>query len=274
MGCNALLSVARGSVEPPVMVVTDYKPAKFSKTLALVGKGITFDSGGISLKPGKDMDQMKFDKCGACTVVGAVKAASELQIGTRIIGVFAATENLPSGSASKPGDIIHAYNGKTIEILNTDAEGRLILADALSYTIKELKPDYVVDIATLTGACVVALGNSCSGLMGNDSQLIKMVKESGEESGDRAWELPLWPDYEEKVKSDVGDVKNLGAPEGSGGAITAAAFIKAFVGNSKWAHLDVAGTAWTTSPAGYYSKGATGVGVRLFAKLAKKMEKL
>lgn len=273
MGCNALLSVARGSVEPPVMVIMEYKPSKYAKTLALIGKGITFDSGGISLKPGKDMDQMKFDKCGACAVVGAVKAASELQLSTRVIGVFAATENMPSGSASKPGDIVRAYNGKSIEILNTDAEGRLILADALSYTVKELKPDYVVDIATLTGACVVALGNACSGLMGNDSQLVKMVKECGEESGDRAWELPLWPDYEEKVKSDVAEVKNLGAPDGGAGTITAAAFLKAFVGNSKWAHLDVAGTAWANSPSGYYNKGATGVGVRLFARLAKKLER-
>jgi len=206
-------------------------------------------------------------------VVGAVKAVSELNIATRVIGVFAATENMPSGSASKPGDIVRAYNGKSIEILNTDAEGRLILADALSYTIKEHKPDYIVDIATLTGACVVALGSAASGLMGNDSQLVKMVKECGEESGDRVWELPLWADYEEKVKSDVAEVKNLGAPDGGAGTITAAAFLKAFAGNSKWAHLDVAGTAWTTSPAGYYSKGATGVGVRLFTKLAKKMEK-
>ncbi|MDP3742600.1 MAG: leucyl aminopeptidase [Candidatus Micrarchaeota archaeon] len=269
--CNSLLSVSQGSIQPPVMVVMEYKPAKYNKTISLVGKGITFDSGGISLKPGKDMDQMKFDKSGACAVIGSVKAIAELQLPIRVVGVFAATENLPSGSASKPGDVVKAYNGKTIEILNTDAEGRLILADALSYTEKNYKPDCIVDIATLTGACVVALGNGVSGLMSNNAELTQKVIQAGEESGDRCWELPLWPEHDEKVKSDIADVKNLGSPEGSGGAISGAAFLKAFVDKTPWVHLDVAGTAWTTSQRDYYSKGATGVGVRLFVKLCQNL---
>ena len=271
LGCNSLLSVAAGSSQPPVMAVMEYKPESYKKTIALVGKGITFDSGGISLKPGKDMDQMKFDKSGACAVIASVKAIAELQLPIHVIGVFAASENLPSGSASKPGDIVKAYNGKTIEILNTDAEGRLVLADALSYTVKNYKPDYVVDIATLTGACVVALGNNASGLFANNKQLAEKVITAGEESGDRCWELPLWPEHDEKVKSDIADVKNLGSPEGSGGAISGAAFLKAFVGNTPWVHLDVAGTAWTTTPRDYYSKGASGVGVRLFVKLCQNL---
>ncbi len=270
LGCNALLAVNAGSIEPPVMVFMDYKPPKFSSTIALVGKGITFDSGGISLKPGKDMDQMKFDKAGACAVIGAVKAISELQFPIRVIGVFAATENLPSGSATKPGDVVKAYNGKTIEILNTDAEGRLILADALSYTVKNYKLDYVVDIATLTGACVVALGNSFTGLTTNNDKFAQTVLEAGEESGDRCWKLPLGTDFDDKIKSDVADIKNLGSPEGAG-VLTAAAFLKQFVGSTHWVHLDVAGTAWCTTPRDYYGKGATGVGVRLFVKLCEKL---
>ncbi|MFH0714014.1 MAG: leucyl aminopeptidase [Candidatus Micrarchaeota archaeon] len=268
--CNALLGVAAGSVQPPVMVVMEYKPAKYNKTIALVGKGITFDSGGISLKPGKDMDQMKFDKSGACAVIGAIKAISELQLPINVVGVFAATENLPSGSALKPGDIITAYNGKTIEILNTDAEGRLILADALAYTVKNYKPDYVIDIATLTGACVTALGNTISGLISNNVQLSKMVFKAGEETGDRCWELPIYLEHEEKVKSEVADVRNIGVPEGAG-TITAAAFLKQFVDKTQWAHLDVAGTAWATTNRDYYGKGATGVGVRLFVKLCSNL---
>ncbi len=273
LGCNSLLSVAAGSTQPPAMVILDYKPAKYSKTIAFVGKGITFDSGGISLKPGKDMDQMKFDKNGACAVIGSVKAISELQLPIRVVGVFAATENLPSGSASKPGDVVKAYNGKTIEILNTDAEGRLVLADALAYTVANYKPDYVVDIATLTGACVVALGNSFSGLTTNNDKFAESVLEAGIQSGDRCWKLPLGTDFDDKIKSDVADIKNLGAPEGAGGALTAAAFLKHFVGNTPWVHLDVAGTAWTTSQRDYFVKGATGVGVRLFVKLCENLVK-
>ncbi len=271
LGCGALLSVAAGSVQQPVMVVLDYKPPGFSKTIAIVGKGITFDSGGISIKPAKEMDQMKFDKSGACAVMASVKAISELSLPIRVIGVFAATENLPSGSASKPGDIVTAYNKKTIEILNTDAEGRLILADALSYTIDKYKPGYVIDLATLTGACVVALGSPASGLMSNNDELAKLVINAGEESGDRCWRLPLWREYEERVKSDVADVKNLSDPDREAGAITGAAFLKQFIGETPWAHLDIAATAWATTPRGYYSKGATGAGVRLCVALCKKL---
>ncbi|MBI4406715.1 leucyl aminopeptidase [Candidatus Micrarchaeota archaeon] len=269
--CGALLSVAAGSTQPPVMTVLDYKPQNYSKTIALVGKGITFDSGGISIKPAKEMDQMKFDKSGACAVIASVKATNELSLPIRVIGVFAATENLPSGSASKPGDIVKAYNKKTIEILNTDAEGRLILADALSYVIDKYKPDYAVDLATLTGACAVALGSPASGLLSNNDELADMVLKAGEESGEKCWRLPLWKEYEERIKSDVADVKNLADPDREAGAITAAAFLKQFVGQTPWAHVDIAATAWATTPRGYYSKGATGVGVRLCVKLCQNL---
>ncbi len=272
LGCNAILSVAAGSVQPPTMAIIDYKPQKYTKTIAFVGKGITFDSGGISIKPSKAMDEMKFDKSGACAVIGALKAINEMQLPIHVIGVFAATENLPSGSASKPGDIVKAYNGKTIEILNTDAEGRLILSDALAYTEKNYKPDYMVDISTLTGACVVALGQMCSGLMANNEAFADQVMQAGNETGDRCWKLPLWPEYEEKIKADNADVKNLGDETGAG-TIIGAAFLKQFVEKTPWVHLDVAGTAWTTQPRGYYAKGATGVGVRLFVKLCENLAK-
>ncbi len=271
--CGALLGVAAGSTQPPVMVTLEYAPKKYSKTIAFVGKGITFDSGGISLKPSKDMDQMKFDKNGACAVIAIVKAVSELELPIKVAGVFAATENLPSGRATKPGDILTAYNGKTIEVLNTDAEGRLILADALSYTEKNYKPDYIVDIATLTGACVVALGSPASGLISNNEKLAKEVLKAGEESGDKCWQLPLWKEYEERIKSDIADVRNISTIDKEAGAITAAAFLKQFVGETPWAHLDIAGTAWATAPRDYYCKGATGAGVRICVKLCQNLAK-
>ena len=263
MGANALLAVASGSVNPPRLLHLEYdgRPGGRGTTIAVVGKGITFDSGGISIKPAKDMDQMKFDKCGACAVLGILKAASQLKLPLKVIGVAALTENMPSGSAYKPSDIVKTLSGKTIEVLNTDAEGRVVLSDAVAYA-NRLKPDCIIDLATLTGACVVALGDIASGLFSNDEKLSERVRMAGEICGERVWPLPLWPEYDELVKSDVADVKNIGEP-GSAGPASGASFIKAFVGTTPWAHLDIAGTAWNTRPKPYLGLGATGMGVRI-----------
>ncbi len=263
---HSFLSVAKGSVQEPKFVIMEYGGTG-KDAIVLVGKGITFDSGGISIKPSKDMEKMKWDKCGACVVIGAMAAAASLKLPVRLIGLAAFTENLPSGSASKPGDVVFASNGKSIEIANTDAEGRLVLADALSYAAK-YKPRAVIDFATLTGACVVALGDVCAGLMGNDQKLMEKIRRAGEKSGDRCWQLPLWKDYDEKIKSDIADVKNIGSGSGDAGAITAAAFLKKFV-SYPWAHIDIAGTAWNDYDKHYQGKGATGFGVRLVVELIK-----
>ncbi|MBU1197517.1 leucyl aminopeptidase [Candidatus Micrarchaeota archaeon] len=266
MRMNALLSVSQGSVQPPVLVVLEHAGA--GKPVIFVGKGITFDSGGISLKPSKDMDQMKFDKAGAIAVLGVLQASAELKIKQRVIGILALSENLPSGSASKPGDIITARNGKTIEILNTDAEGRLALADALAFA-SEMNPKAIVDLATLTGACVVALGDLAAGLMGTDDPLLTKLESAGRVSGERVWRLPLWPEYLEHVKSDVADVKNVGA-NGAAGTIAGASFLHAFVKEGiPWAHLDIAGVAWTTRDKPGLAKGGTGFGVRLLVELLR-----
>ena len=273
MGMNAFLSVSAGSVQPPKLIVLEWHPANASDTVAVVGKGITFDSGGISLKPANDMDKMKFDKSGACAVLGIMRAASELKLPVHVVGVIAATENLPSGSASKPGDLVKAYSGKTIEILNTDAEGRLILADAIAYAEKHYRPSAIIDMATLTGACVIALGDCASGLLSNNDELAERLRVAGDYSGERVWRLPLWDDYGEKIKSDFADVKNTG--DGTSGTITAAMFLKNFVGeNTPWAHLDIAGTAWVTKQKGAFNLGSTGVGVRLITHVLKKWHKL
>jgi leucyl aminopeptidase len=263
MGANALLAVASGSVNPPRLLHLEYdgRPGGKGSTVAVVGKGITFDSGGISIKPAMNMDQMKFDKCGACAVLGVMKAASELKLPIKVIGIAALTDNMPSGSAYKPSDIIKTLSGKYIEILNTDAEGRVVLSDALAYA-NTFKPDCIIDLATLTGACVVALGDLASGLFSNDEKLSEKVRMAGEISGERVWPLPLWPEYDELVKSDVADVKNIGSP-GSAGPASGASFLKAFVGTTPWVHLDIAGTAWNTKPKPYLGLGANGMGVRL-----------
>jgi leucyl aminopeptidase len=249
---GALLSVSRGSRQPAKLIIIRYEGGrKDTAPVALVGKGLTFDAGGISLKPAAKMDEMKYDMCGGASVAGALLAAAEMKLPINIVGVIPSSENLPDGNANKPGDIVESMSGQSIEILNTDAEGRLILCDALTYT-QRFKPDAVIDIATLTGACVVALGKHASGLMGNDQALIEELLEAGEISLDRAWPLPLWDEYQPELDSNFADIANIGSRYG--GAITAACFLSRFSEKFKWAHLDIAGTAWREGD----KKGATG----------------
>jgi leucyl aminopeptidase len=260
LGMGALLSVAKGSREAPKLIIAEYKGANAKqKPVVLVGKGITFDSGGISIKPAATMDEMKFDMCGAASVLGALTACAELQLPIHVIGVIPSCENLPDGAANKPGDIVTSMSGQTIEILNTDAEGRLILCDALTYS-ERFEPDSVVDVATLTGACVIALGRHASGVMGNHHPLVHELINAGKTSGDRAWELPLWDDYQDQLKSNFADIPNVGGREG--GAITAGCFLSRFTKKFNWAHLDIAGTAWLTGK----EKGATGRPVPLLTQ--------
>ncbi|MDI6743658.1 MAG: leucyl aminopeptidase [Smithella sp.] len=261
IGMNALLAVASGSNEEPKFIMLEYAGGrKNAAPVVLVGKGLTFDSGGISIKPSEKMDEMKSDMSGGAAVMGAIRAAADLQIPLNIVALIPATENLPSGTALKPGDIIKSYSGKTIEVLNTDAEGRLILADALAYA-SVYKPEAVIDLATLTGACIIALGDDVIGMMGTDDQLKKAIEESARNTEELVWELPLWEIYHELIKSDIADYKNAaGRPAGT---ITAAAFLSKFVGDYPWVHLDIAGPAWTTKDKPYIPKGASGVGVRL-----------
>ncbi len=261
LGMGALLGVAQGSHEPPKFIVLEYRGGPRSeRPVALVGKTITFDSGGISLKPADNMEQMKADMTGGAAVLAAVRAAAQLRLPLNILAVIPATENMPGGRATKPGDILKSLSGKTIEVINTDAEGRLILADGLTYATR-YKPSVLVDIATLTGACVVALGNHAIGVLGNNERLIGELKIAGEQCGERAWQLPLWEEYYDQIKSDVADVKNTGGRPG--GTITAAAFLSKFVGDAVWAHLDIASTDWSDREQAYIPKGATGVGTRL-----------
>ena len=261
LGMGALLGVAQGSQEPPRFIILEHRgPKKATETIVLVGKGVTFDSGGISLKPSLKMEDMKFDMCGAATVLGALDAVAQLGLKCRVIGLVPAVENLPSGTAQKPGDVVRSLSGKTVEVINTDAEGRLILADALTYA-KRYKPDAVIDLATLTGACIIALGHHAGGLMGSDDRLLKGLLKAGERSGERVWSLPIWPEYRKQIDSTVADVKNTGGRPA--GTITAALFLKEFVGDFPWAHLDIAGVAWTESATPIQEKGATGFGVRL-----------
>lgn len=265
LGMHALLGVASGSDEPAKFIILEYRGAKKAEPfIALVGKGLTFDSGGISIKPADKMDEMKSDMAGGAAVLGAVKAASELELKLNIVGIVPAAENLPGGRAYKPGDVLKSLSGKTIEVLNTDAEGRLILADALSYACR-YKPVAIIDIATLTGACVIALGEQIIGMMGNDDSLKEKITLAGKATGEKVWELPLWDEYRELIKSDVADLKNTGGR--AAGAITAAAFLSHFVDDVPWAHLDIAGPAWLTKDRPYIPKGASGVGVRLLVQL-------
>ncbi|HTF96596.1 MAG TPA: leucyl aminopeptidase [Cellvibrio sp.] len=260
LGMGSFLSVAAGSDQPAKLVVLEYKGgSKKDAPIALVGKGITFDTGGISLKPGPAMDEMKYDMCGAASVLGTIRTLIELQVPINVVGVIAATENMPSGSATKPGDIVTSMSGQTIEVLNTDAEGRLVLCDALTYT-ERFKPKVVVDIATLTGACVIALGNHATGLFSNNDELAKALLKAGEESGDRAWQLPLWDDYQKQLDSNFADIANIGGREA--GSVTAACFLSRFAKKFTWAHLDIAGTAWRSGGA----KGATGRPVPLLVQ--------
>jgi leucyl aminopeptidase len=264
---NSLLSVAKGSRQPPKFIILEYLASVEDKRpTVLVGKGITFDSGGISLKPREGMEKMKYDMAGAAAVIGTLMAAAALKLSINLIGLVPAAENLPGGAAYKPGDVVTSMSGQTIEIVNTDAEGRMILCDALHYA-QRYSPAAIIDLATLTGACIVALGSQAIGLMGNDERLKRAVREAAQKSGERAWELPLWEEYGELMKSDIADMKNAGGPEA--GAISAAWFLKNFVGKSKWVHLDIAGTAWVDKDRPYLPKGATGVGVRLLIEYLK-----
>jgi leucyl aminopeptidase len=267
LGMGALLGVARGSQEPPKFIVLKYQGAGGSSknALGLVGKGITFDSGGISIKPSEGMGEMKGDMAGGAAVIATMRAIGEPKPKVEVVGLVPATENLPSGSALKPADVLKAMNGKTIEVLNTDAEGRLILADALCYA-KKLGLSPIVDVATLTGACYVALGDFYSGAFSNNQELVSKVMQSGEESGEKFWQLPMGEEYKKQIKSDVADIKNIG--ERYGGAITAAQFLAEFVEDTPWVHLDIAGTSFGKKERGYLPKGATGVGVRTLVNLA------
>ncbi|HXF45624.1 MAG TPA: leucyl aminopeptidase, partial [Burkholderiaceae bacterium] len=261
LGMGSFLSVGRGSEQPPRLIVLKYQgAAKSAAPYVLVGKGITFDSGGISIKPSANMDEMKFDMCGAAAVFGTLRALAELKAKINVVGIVPACENLPSGKANKPGDIVKSMSGQTIEILNTDAEGRLILCDALTYA-ERFKPAAVVDIATLTGACVVALGNVNSGLFASDERLAADLLGAGKTMLDPAWRLPLDDDYQEQLKSNFADMANIGTP-GNAGAVIAACFLARYTKAYPWAHLDIAGTAWKTGAA----KGATGRPVPLLTK--------
>lgn len=252
LGMGALLSVSAGSDQPAKLIVMEYQGgAKTERPTVLVGKGITFDTGGVSIKPGPGMDEMKFDMCGAASVFGVMHAVASLQARANVIGIVAAAENMPSGGATKPGDVVTSMSGQTIEVLNTDAEGRLVLCDALTYA-ERFKPKDVIDIATLTGACVIALGNHATGLFSNDQTLADALLTAGVEAQDRAWQLPLWDDYQKSLDSNFADMANIGGREG--GSITAACFLSRYTKAYKWAHLDIAGTAWRSGSA----KGATG----------------
>lgn len=272
LGANAFLAVAKGSAQPGALIQLNYLGHKTygvanrsaSKTpaapIVLVGKGITFDTGGISLKPGANMDEMKYDMCGAAAVLGVMQTIAELKLPIHVIGMLAAAENMPSGHASRPGDIIQTLSGKTVEILNTDAEGRLVLCDTLTY-VERFKPRAVIDIATLTGACIVALGHHTSALLGNDESLMQDLLAASRQIDDKLWQLPLYEEYAEQLKSPFADMANIGP--GGAGTITAAAFLSHYTKNYKWAHLDIAGTAWTS---GGMNKGATGRPVPLLTQ--------
>lgn len=268
LAMGGLLAVNKGSEEPPTFTVMDYRPkGKAKKTVALVGKGVTFDSGGISIKPSANMDEMKSDMAGAACVIGVLEIVSKLGLPLRVVGLVPATDNMPSGSAQKPGDVITTMSGITVDIGNTDAEGRLILADALTYAKREYDPDVIIDLATLTGACIVALGMKVAGMFSNDDALAEELFKAGQAAGEKVWRLPLWDEYAEQIKSDVADVSNTGSK--GAGTITAAKFLQNFVeGHEHWAHIDIAGPAFAAK-GGSSSSGGTGFGVRLIVELLK-----
>lgn len=266
LGMGALLGVASGSVQPPKFIIIEYRGGGKKPCVVLVGKAITFDSGGISLKPPDNMDKMKDDMSGGAAVLGAIANAAALRLPLNVVALVPATENMPSGSALKPGDVLRTMSGKTIEVLNTDAEGRLILADALAYACR-YKPAVIVDIATLTGACRVALGQEATGMLGTSDTFKQKMREAGEKTGERVWELPLWDGYQELIKSDIADMKNAGGRDG--GVITAACLLSKFVEKYPWVHLDIACTAWTDKDRPYTPKGATGIGCRLLTQFLR-----
>jgi leucyl aminopeptidase len=264
-----VVAVGKGSNNPPKMIIVEYNGAHAEqRPYLLVGKAVTFDTGGISLKPGDKMDEMKFDKCGGCTVLGILKAASSLKIPVNVVGIIPCVENMPSATSYRPGDIIRMHNGKTVEVLNTDAEGRIILADAISYGINSYNPKAIIDLATLTGACIIALGANVAAAIGTSKELINNLTRISQETGEKIWELPLFDEFHDQLRSNVADIKNIGGRPG--GAITAAAFLSNFTANIPWVHLDIAGTAWTqegTYERSYNPKGATGFGLRTIVKL-------
>ena len=259
-GMGALLGVAQGSMREPCLIILEYRGAGNKAPLALVGKAVVFDSGGISLKPAEKMDEMKMDMAGGAAVLGTITAAARLRLPINLVALIPAVENLPSGHAIRPGDILTSLAKKTIEVLNTDAEGRLILADAITYA-QRYQPEALIDVATLTGAAIVALGHQASAILGTDQPLIDALIAAGDRSNERLWQLPLWDDYDQLIKSDVADIKNSGGRPA--GTITGAAFLKAFAGEKPWAHLDIAGTAWEEKGRPGIPKGGSGVGVRL-----------
>lgn len=274
MGMGAFCGVAQGSSEPAKIVIMEYmKGQKGEKPVVFIGKGITFDSGGISLKPQASplskIEDMRFDMSGAAVVIHFMRAAAKLGIKKNVIAIAPLTENLPDGRAFKPGDVVRSMSGKTIEIISTDAEGRLILADAITYALKKYAPSMIIDIATLTGACSIALGREAAGLMGNNTGLINKIKEAAEETGERVWELPLWEEYLEAMKTPNADLKNAG--NGEAGTITAGMFLKEFAGNTPWAHIDIAATAYNIKNKSYIPDGVSAAGLRLFLSLIKKL---
>ncbi len=267
---GALLAVAAGSSHSPCLVEMSYSPPKTKKTIVLVGKGVTFDTGGISLKPSSGMETMKGDMSGAAAVAATLIAVSKIKPGCRIVGIMPLVENMPSGSATRPGDIVTSYSGKTVEIGNTDAEGRLILIDAMAYAVKKYKPDVMIDMATLTGACVVALGEKLAGVFSKDDTLSRAIVDAGQAVHERCWAMPLPEDYKEMLKSDYADISNMPSARW-GGAITAALFLSEFVGDARWAHIDIAGPAFAKKGNDYCGPGGSGFGVRLLCDLIQRL---
>ncbi|HXV51380.1 MAG TPA: leucyl aminopeptidase [Nitrosopumilaceae archaeon] len=265
-GFGGISAVGQGSKNEPKLIILEYRKGKRQdKPVVVVGKAVTFDTGGISIKPSEKMDEMKFDKCGGCTVLGIMKAASDLRLPVNLVGIIPSVENMPGGESYRPGDVVRLFGGKTAEILNTDAEGRVILADALAYGIKLYQPSEIMDFATLTGACIVALGANVAGLISNNKRITEKLKSSSARTSEQIWQLPIDDDFMDMIKSDVADIKNIGVGRAAG-TITAAAFLANAVGNTPWAHFDIAGTAWIqtgSKPKSYNPKGATGFGVRL-----------
>jgi len=266
LGMGGLLGVASGSAQPPKFIIVEYRNGGRKPFIALVGKTLTFDTGGISIKPAENMDKMKDDMAGGAAVLGALRTAAALKLPLNIVGLLPAAENMPGGRAYRPGDVLRTLSGQTIEIINTDAEGRLILSDALAYACR-YKPAMIVDIATLTGACRIALGQEASGLLGSNDGLKQKMRAAGDITGERVWELPLWDGFYELIKSDIADMKNSGGRDG--GTITAACLLSKFVQKYPWVHLDIAATAWTEKDRPYTPKGATGIGVRILTQFLR-----
>ena len=276
MGMGGIVAVGKGSNNPPKLIVLEYTGANDpqQKPYLLVGKAVTFDTGGISIKPSEKMDEMKFDKCGGCTVLAIVRAIASMKLAVNVVGIVPSVENMPSATSYRPGDIIRMYNGKSVEVLNTDAEGRMILADAIAYGIVTYGPKAVIDLATLTGAAIIALGANVAPLIGNNKQLADRLRKLSDKTREKMWELPLYDEYYEQIRSTYADIKNIGGRPG--GAITAAAFLSNFVNDVPWVHIDIAGTAWTqegTLEKSYNHRGATGFGVRTLVKLLMEDEK-